>query len=1077
MKSQFVLKPIAIAIAGLILIPTQPALAECSNADSCSSTLTNTPLPATSSALPNILLILDDSGSMATTVPNSGGLTRMQVAKSTAKTLIDNLTGVRMGLFSYSDSGSGDDGGELNEAIGELTSAKKTTLKNEIDALLAQNWTPLAETMSGIGRYFSTGTTGNIKLHPGASNEVSIDPSTVFKSYGNSTTTAPVQYWCQKNFAILITDGLPTRDTDVNDYLKEYYGYCTGTNTNCTGTYGRRYFQLSNITSGTVTTTPEAYETGNSGTDYLDDVTNALYDIDLRPDLVPTSGVKTTKSNVTTYTIAFADPALNTTTLLERAAKYGGGLYYTADSASTLSDALNSIKNDLLAKDGAAAAVAVANAHVTNTDNGSYVTSYNSGNWTGDLIAYPINTNTGVPNVNAPIWNTGCSSSYLTTLVDENDPSKGYIGCSAKIQLETKNPSSRLIFTSNDTSSCFNTSCGTPFTTSGLSTTQLARLNTPGTTPNDNADVISYIRGNRTGETSGVYRSRAFLLGDTINAEPLIITEPSNAYSDTGYKVAWICNTPNNGDTCPPYVQTQENRTRIILQPSNDGMVHAFNALSGMEEWAYIPGFLINSENDPGNSSTSLLNTRTRQNGFNHYYMVDATPVVGDADFNKAGNASGSTSTPDWRTIVVGGLGKGGRGYYALDLTSTTAANETAAASKVIWEFPRSIQNSTKRAEVQQDLGYTFGKPIITKTAAAGWVVLVTSGYNNGADASQATYNGSTTTNDTGGDGYGHLYVINPKTGDLIADLTTPQCNTSVALSSTNSQLYPCGLTHINGYVEDREIDNTTTYVYGGDLYGNVWRFDLTGTTVSSWSVTKLAVLRSGNTSSSPLQPITSVPELAAIPDPSGTGQTYYVYVGTGQYLDKNDLPCPSSGCTWTASSHVTQTQTMYGLKDPRPSSPGARILPDPLRGTLQVQTITTSGSAKTVTNNTVSNTQNGWMVDLGSGERIFVDPALAAGTLVFVSNIPSTEVCSSGGSSWLYALDYASGGQVSGSSWSGMFIANALSSRPVLIQRPDGKVVAIMRTSEGKTTTGEIPSGSTADVGRRISWRELIDQ
>lgn len=1040
-----------------------------SSAISASTDITDNPLPVTSSVAPNIMFMIDNSGSMSTTVPGSGGLSRLDVAKSSAISILNSLGKVRVGLFSYYYNYN-DDGGKLNEIIGDLDSTKLSTMTSKINALTASTWTPIAETLSDIGRYFTTGypSSSNLTLHPGTANQSTATVANIFnRTYQNatglSTIPNPIQYYCQKSFVVMMTDGLPTHDADVSDYLKEYYGYCTNSANaaNCTGTYGRRYYQLTGITSGSPSTTPEAYETSDKGTDYLDDVAAALYDIDLRPDLTPATGTKTAKNNLTTYTIGFADPVLETTTLLERAAKYGGGLYMTASDSASLVNAFQKATDDILAKDGSAAAVAVANAHVTNLDNGSYATSYNSGTWTGDLIAYPINTSTGLPDVMNPIWNTGCSAP--NTYVDPNDPSKGYIGCSAQVQLDAKTSSSRYIFTNNDTATCYS-NCGIPFQptsasgTSGtdkISAAQKSRLNTPSASDGDN--VLDYLRGTKTYDTAGTYRSRTHLLGDTVNAEPLVIRTPFHYYADAGYLT---CTTTG----CTPFRLANENRTKIVIQAANDGMVHAFNRDTGVEEWAYVPNALISEMNDPANSSTSLLNTRSRKS-FNHYFMIDATPVSGDVDFDKANNASG-TSSPDWRTIVVGGYGKGGRGYYALDVTSTTATSESNAATKALWEFPRSIQNSTARTNAFKNIGYTFGKPIIVKTAAAGWVILVTSGYNNG-----------TNTGDTQGDGLGHLYVINPKTGDLIKDIPTSNCNSSPTTS-------PCGLTHINAYVEDREVNNTATYVYGGDLYGNVWRFDLTGSTTTSWNVTKLATLRSGSTSSDTPQPITSVPELAKVV--SGTTSLYFVYIGTGQYLGKSDLPCPPSPatCAWTPNTQSTQTQTIYGLVDPRDGS----TLPDPLRTNLLQRTYTTSGSTRLIADLTGSNANKttaqlfsgsgsykGWYIDFTNGERIVTDPALAAGGLVFTSNIPSTVPCVPGGSSWIYAIDYEKGGTVN-TTWSGTLLANALASRPVLVQLPSGKIVAITRQSDATTLAKEVPVSATANVGKRVSWRELLD-
>ena len=141
-------------------------------------------------------------------------------------------------------------------------------------------------------------------------------------------------------------------------------------------------------------------------------------------------------------------------------------------------------------------------------------------------------------------------------------------------------------------------------------------------------------------------------------------------------------------------------------------------------------------------------------------------------------------------------------------------------------------------------MGYSYGEPIIVKTTAKGWVVVVTSGYNNGMNSG-----------DSGCDGLGHLYVLNPKTGDLIKDIPTTGCTTTPTSS-------PCGLAEISAYVANSDVDNTVDYVYGGDLYGNVWRFDLTGSKSNGWGVSNFATLKDATGAT---QPITAAPELTSI--------------------------------------------------------------------------------------------------------------------------------------------------------------------------------------------------------------------
>ena len=259
--------------------------------------------------------------------------------------------------------------------------------------------------------------------------------------------------------------------------------------------------------------------------------------------------------------------------------------------------------------------------------------------------------------------------------------------------------------------------------------------------------------------------------------------EPFANYDDAGYS---------------SFKTSQDSRTRMLFQGANDGMLHAFVAATGAESWAFVPNLVL-----------SKLNNLSRKPGFTHQYTVDGSPVSSDVDFKNVDGATGGGT--DWRTILVGGLGTGGRGYYALNITNPVATSEADAKAKVLWEFPNSVTNATARSAATLNVGYSFGEPIIVKTVANGWVVLVSSGFNNGTNAG-----------DSGGDGLGHLCVLNPKTGDLIKDIPTPGCSTTPAAN-------PCGFAKMSAYVDNSDVVNTGDYVYGGDLYGKVWRFDLSG--------------------------------------------------------------------------------------------------------------------------------------------------------------------------------------------------------------------------------------------------------
>ncbi len=862
--------------------------------------------------------------------------------------------------------------------------------------------TPLRNAADDVGVYFSrTDANGPWGANPGS---------------GGGT-----QYSCRQNYHILTTDG----------YWNDAGASTAGARANVDNTSGA----VITKTDGTTFQYTPANPFRDSWSNTLADVAMYYWVRDLRPDLA--NNVSTNSKDpafwqhLTTFgvsiglagtiPIATVDAALGTNPPaitwpdpnatdpakiddLAHAAVNGRGGFFVATDPDTLASSLTATINDIAARSGAAAAVAVSTPNVVAGDNFSYEVSYNSGNWSGDVQAYPIDLTTGIPNTSAPVWSS-----------------------SAQAQLDARTSASRKIATYKGTAG---TGQGIQFqpttasTATKLSAAQQALLNSPTTPPgpSDGAAVAAYLRGDRSGETAGTYRSRTHLLGDIIHAEPLVIREPAQNYGDTGYA---------------SFKTTNASRPKLLLQGANDGMLHAFNAATGAEEWAYVPNLVIGS-----------LNNLSSKNGYTHKYYVDGTPVSGDIDFNNTDGISQKPTppAPDWRTIVVGGLGKGGRGFYALDVTALPGA-ETDLAGKVLWEFPNSATNATVRANI----GYSFGRPIIVKTRARGWVVLVTSGYNNGTNAG-----------DSGGDGKGYLFVLNARTGDLIQAIST-------GVGSTSE---PSGLAHISGYVESRDTDNTVDYVYGGDLKGNVWRFDLShASSIGGWNVALLASLvdSSGN-----FQPVTTEPELAKI---SITGGTYkrFVYVGTGRYLGDSDIPGVSG-----ANVNASQTQTMYGLVDDLSNPGGSNPVINPLRANLQQQTFTVNadGSRVATANSLNFSTQKGWYIDLpAAGERLDTHPTLAYSALVFNTNAPNSDPCVPGGSSYLNMLDYQTGGYLEGSAGgkSSIRYADTLANRAILIKLPNGTILALTRKSDATTTAGPGTPVSSSSGTTRKSWIELM--
>lgn len=313
----------------------------------------------------------------------------------------------------------------------------------------------------------------------------------------------------------------------------------------------------------------------------------------------------------------------------------------------------------------------------------------------------------------------------------------------------------------------------------------------------------AYLKGDQTLEkqNGGKMRNRATLLGDIVGSSPAFVKETGTLYVG-----------------------------------GNDGMLHAFETTSGKEIFAFVPSIL----------DWSQLGTLSASD-YKHQFFVDGPVVVSSRSL------TGSASAAAEKNILVGSLGRGGRGLYSLNVGAPATVVPTSIYN---WEV-----KEKDTAGTAINMGQVLSKPILAKVPGGKNAVIVGNGVNSPSNSAT-------------------LIVLDLDTGAKILEI-----DTNVGSSgSPNGLSAPTGVYSSDG--------KTVRYVFAGDIQGNVWKFDLT-----DGSKTKLftAVGPGGNA-----QPITAGVAVAVNP----LTNDRWILFGTGRYLTLED------------GKATTDIQSLYGVID-----------------------------------------------------------------------------------------------------------------------------------------------------------------
>lgn len=724
-------------------------------------------------------------------------------------------------------------------------------------------------------------------------------------------------------------------------------------------------------------------------------------------------------SNATPASIAWPVPAEGTDDGRKiddmwHAAINSRGKFFVSNSPAELAQALVDIVSSITARRATATAATVSLPIVTASTE-AFKASFDTSDWSGTLAKFAVDQLTGQA-AGTAIWDSG---SLLTA----------------------RTPSSRLIFTYDDLSS---PKKGIPLQWSSLNSTQQAAFNdSPLTIAVDNDGLgsqrVDYLRGDRARETTAPFmRRRNSLMGAVINSQPAYVSGPVGLYQDnfpTGSAEAVAAGPTGAGPTYAKFAASVARRQPTVYVGSNDGYVHAINALNGQERFAYLPNMLITNK-----KATEYTNPTHSQliNGVDSRLRVQDVFIRGQ-----------------WRTVLVGSMRLGARGVFALDITDPTAFG----AANVLWEYTNASAGGAA-------LGYTYDSANIMRLNTGKWAVIVASGYfpTTNPDPRGTPDPASTDVNKD----KTSLFVLDLETGAKIAEIQTATAPQTVALSF--------GLSTPAAY--DLNSDQVDDIVVAGDLVGNLFRFDLTDPNPANWKVdlmfkTYTTTPTQVDATTLPRQPITAMP--VAMRDTQRNGAPIWV-VGTGKYLGKEDR-------TATGIASNVGPQAIYGIRDYGTASTNYPSLPSQ----MTVQTLTQpTATTRALTGNVISPTGRGWVIPLNisaePGERaVFTaKPIYSLNVAVVNTVIPrGSDPCNPQFRGASILIDGASGGSPAGARQGGPCEGDQC--RDPTPRLVDGKFVMPVTDGTlgsgpgGRPTLDEMP-GIVAPPPYRGSWRELLE-
>ncbi len=608
-----------------------------------------------------------------------------------------------------------------------------------------------------------------------------------------------------------------------------------------------------------------------------------------------------------------------------------------------------------------------------------YLAYYHPVNWWGQLTAQNLveDATTSTVSIN-PVanWDASC---VLTG---------GACSATGAASTPVQGSSSRNVLT-------WNGSAGIPLLWLGLSAAQKSALDPTAGTTATSSTRLDYLRGDRTqeigGAANGPFRARNSVLGDIVSSSPTWVGAPNLPYKGIWKDALRPTTSMPEGSSYGAYATSNATRTNVVYAGANDGLLHGFRAGAydssgnfntaaandGNELLAYMPAQALNTIHATPPTAASLDYSSPQ---YSHNAFVDATPGTGDLYYQGG-----------WHTWLAGGLGDGGNaggvigdnttvatgGLYVLDVTNPGNFSEANAASLVIGDWTSTSASLTCPTDTsstfcRDNLGSTFGTPIIRRLHDGNWAVIFGNGLNSKS-------------------GKAGVFV-------MTVDQTTGAKSFRFLDTGVGTATARNGIAYVAS--ADLDGDHVTDYFYAGDVLGNMWRFDVTGATGGSWSARSTPIFNTGGL------PITTRATVNTAATSSGTARVI-VGFGTGQIFPQTQT---------AAATPVSGTQYIFGIWDwdmaswnslsgvqysslTAPQTVNAGVLQTQTTATLAYSTGGISG-VRTVTQYPIcwkgattcsgGNSQFGWKLALpGTNEQVVYNPVLSDGMFVVNTAIP----------------------------------------------------------------------------------------